>query len=616
MLLQTTGKKWLLCLLAIFCASISFNCSGGGGSTSSLFDPEDEEDPEDVGGEDEEEAGPMSTALRTSGVAPFAVFFDAVENSTGLTTPPTEDSRSLYSQLHYQWNFGDSSAGTWSISGREKNEAVGFVAGHVFETPGTYTVQLKITDEDGEARFYEQDIEVTDPDDVYESPSGVTYYVSSSSGSNSNNGLSSSSPFQTFDFAVSTLFASNGPRRLLLRRGDSFTTAGLSTFNNKTGPYTIGMYGSSGAKPIVSISSAGQQVFAFGASSTDVRIVDIDFVGTGDQNEILFRPGTNMLLLRSSVSDFGSGVSTSSAHGNKPGNFIVDCEFENIVNYDIYYNFGQNVAIMGNTLNQVQDEHLIRSYITHSLIEHNHFTGGRASKHQLKFKGYYPTGDSNRDADTPTETVEYSIISDNLFEQPGPVDWVLAVGPVDASKDQRVDNCVIERNYFKAGSGTQVFVILWARYMTVRNNIFDATGADDSVSAISLQQRGIEPPPLGNEIYHNTAFRTDGNSSQTLVVVSGSSDASETTAINNLGACSNGQAISYSGQTLTSQGNSFSTSINSVLTNPQDGTLLSSSAALNLQVSTPIEVKEDYFGNLRDPDTCTAGAHEFFPADE
>src|SRR6185295_12922369 len=81
---------------------------------------------------------PAIVPSRTSGVAPLAVFFDATgTTSTGTTKP--------FHELGYQWNFGDA-ATTWATTGAPKNSATGPIAAHVFESPGTYTVTLTVTD--------------------------------------------------------------------------------------------------------------------------------------------------------------------------------------------------------------------------------------------------------------------------------------------------------------------------------------------------------------------------------------------------------------------------------------------------------------------------------------
>ena len=50
----------------------------------------------------------MATAIRTSGVAPFAVTFDAIGSSTAVVQPPANTSPNAYA---YRWEFGDPTAG-------------------------------------------------------------------------------------------------------------------------------------------------------------------------------------------------------------------------------------------------------------------------------------------------------------------------------------------------------------------------------------------------------------------------------------------------------------------------------------------------------------------------
>jgi hypothetical protein len=82
-------------------------------------------------------------------------------------------------------------------------------------------------------------------------------YVSSSSGSDSNNGLSSSTPKATIA-AGNALIRDGYPDHLLLKRGDTFTlgSGGLGSWKNgrsATEPVEISYYGSSGARPVVKI---------------------------------------------------------------------------------------------------------------------------------------------------------------------------------------------------------------------------------------------------------------------------------------------------------------------------------------------------------------------------
>jgi hypothetical protein len=81
------------------------------------------------------------------------------------------------------------------------------------------------------------------------SASGTTYYFSTS-GSNSNDGLSPSAPKETISHALTLMNAGN---TILFKRGDAWYNASLNLTDKKgtaTNPITIGAYGT-GAKPVI-----------------------------------------------------------------------------------------------------------------------------------------------------------------------------------------------------------------------------------------------------------------------------------------------------------------------------------------------------------------------------
>ena len=106
---------------------------------------------------------------RFTGVAPLAVFFDAVgTTATGIARP--------FHDLEYRWNFGDTlgtvtGATTWSTGSRagvsSRNVATGAVSAHVYERPGVYTVALTATDGTNTVSNSCAQIVVQDPDVVF-----------------------------------------------------------------------------------------------------------------------------------------------------------------------------------------------------------------------------------------------------------------------------------------------------------------------------------------------------------------------------------------------------------------------------------------------------------------
>jgi len=453
-------------------------------------------------------AAPMTTANRTTGVAPLAVFFDAVGGTPVIPASATPQPYG-YADLNFEWSFGDDASAVWVNTGRSKDEAIGFVAGHVYENPGTYVAMLRVTLPNGSVQTFEQTITVSDPDVIYanssDDASERTYYVSVL-GNDNNNG-SFNRPFRNVERGLTRLFAANGPKRLLFRRGDSFPGGNGIYVANRIGPFTIGAYGT-GSDPVISFSSSSNGAsLQLSATTSDVRIMDVDILGPSTGHAIT--PGVNTLVLRTDITGAGSGISTSDLNGNKAGSFVVDSVITDSDNYGIYYNFGEHVAVMGNILDTVFQEHVMRCYLTHSVIQENIFRGGAVAKTQLKFIGYHPTGSPDRAPETATEEVEYSIIADNLFEQSGPISWMITIGPTDTSKDQRISNCVFERNVMRAGPNASDMLYLNNRLVTVRNNLFDATSSTSNTAAVRVTKRGIEPPPTQHRILHNTVYRGD-----------------------------------------------------------------------------------------------------------
>jgi PKD repeat protein len=146
-----------------------------------------------------------------------------------------------YASFQYSWDFGDSSAGTWTTNGKSRNTATGYTAAHVFQAPGTYTVTLTVTDgATSDVHVYEQTITAS-------AISGTTYYVDSVAGNDSNNGTSTTSAWKTASKAFSSGAKTNA--QVLFKRGQTFSFNGSLTIS-AAGPGIIGAFGT-GAKPVL-----------------------------------------------------------------------------------------------------------------------------------------------------------------------------------------------------------------------------------------------------------------------------------------------------------------------------------------------------------------------------
>lgn len=353
----------------------------------------------------------MDTARVTSGPAPLLVVLDVFEDAA-IPTPPVDGSGEPNpGSWWYGWHYGDDDAVVWSETGKSKNWSTGPIGAHVYETPGSYTITLKIMDENGLFSTYEQDITVTNPDTVYESPSGSTFYVApataSPAGSDSNDG-SIGSPWLTATHALSTsgLFAASGPRRVLFKRDGTYAKTSTPTISSKTGPYHIGTYGT-GADPIIA-PSAGQSGLVLANTATHVRVVDININGTaGAGNTAGLTPGNDCLFLRCTVDELEGGILSDDGDGLKTGSGVVECTIgPTLGNNGIYWSLAYNIALLGNHAgldSAAGNEHVFRVYPSHSAVSHNYWHGGTTGKTHLRIAGYYPsTGLTNGEFQSST----------------------------------------------------------------------------------------------------------------------------------------------------------------------------------------------------------------------
>lgn len=498
----------------------------------------------------------MTTANRTSGVAPLAVFFDAVETvpegfaspytwTTGVTQPADLEGAT------WVWDFGDAAAGTWTQTGNSRNAATGYTAAHVFEQPGTYSVRLAVTGQDGVTRRYAQNVTV-------EPFTGTTYYVAAG-GSDASDGLSPATPFRTFAKGVSML---TGPgRRLLFRRGDTFSTGGASFTVTASGPGIIGAYGT-GERPVIDSSGtpAGTNLLQFrgpGAKTTyieDWRIMDLDFSGPGTATGggITFNvewAARNFLFLRNRYRSMNVGLGWSDwtpiFQAPRDGMAVVECESAAAYQNGMYVG-GRRLAMLGNDIHDVGYSHALRVWQAHkAVISNNRLWRPGGQRHALKLHGnnkavrvggaYMPYGTPGGTAVEPgRETcpeTRWVTINDNLVKGGDLSNWSISMGPQDSISDERVSHVVYERNHHLGGPATMIDVESSASQVMIRNNTFDAT-LDGYYTGVFVHRRGIEPVPTGYRVLHNTIYK--GSANQDTVGFDFGAEVADATIRNNL----------------------------------------------------------------------------------
>ena len=477
---------------------------------------------------------------RTSGVAPLAVNFDATGTTSSATDKP-------FRELDYSWNFGDSGSGTWAESGKSRNIAKGGVSAHVFDNPGTYNVSLTVKDSMGGLSTQNTTITVLDPNTVF---SGTNTRCVSTSGNFSGCPTGAEQiTSSNFNEQVTWVKSASG-RRLLFRRGDSWSSSSSSSVNID-GPGYIGAYGTcSGANqrgicsnaPLIQKTSGNHYIFTVG-SANDWRITDLAFSGSSCEgcggaitgwadvdNNLWYRLKSTGFDIHFGLNDFQVGT----ANVQNDNVFFVNNEVSSGYRYGAYLQ-ARGLTIMGNHIGNTSVSHILRisqahkSVISNNLLE-NASTNSTAGRHALKLHSYAEY------ASTISKT-EYVVVSDNTFGGSGP--WTVVVGPVNAVRDERLKEIVIERNKFIAQTPNQNSLVglglkISASGVIVRNNIFNATsGGLGSYTAINVSPRGIEPPPSDVGLYNNTVYRTDTNALFGLAYVDANS--TNVTIKNNLG---------------------------------------------------------------------------------
>lgn len=442
----------------------------------------------------ESPASEASVASRTTGIAPLAVFFDALSADSGVVQPPEIDGHPDFASLRYEWDFDDETAGRWGTTGANRSRATGPMAAHVFEQPGTYEVTLRVTDANGADHWYTQEIEV--------SPfQGTTYYVSNS-GSDGNDGLSPDEPIASYEEAISVADADT---RVLFARGDEWATAGGGTLGD--GPGVLGAYGD-GPAPHVRVQGANAGLRVHGS---DWRVADLHFSSdpdasdaSGVEGNTAFGGTSELLLLRVEVEGFRVGIGWSSYEEDFHRNaFVVDCHVHH-QGVNGMYAGGEHLALLGTRVERPQTSHVVRLWqARRSVIGHNALLSPGGTRHAFKF--HSPEAEDRSEGWLDTA---YTVVSHNHFRG-GP--WSVGLGPQNAGSDERVHDILFENNTLRAEVDTRILLLVWGRRMTVRRNLFVGTGSSHTVEPVEVGQRGIEPVPEGNELAHNVVYRDESD---------------------------------------------------------------------------------------------------------
>lgn len=577
-------------------------------------------------------------ASRTSGVAPLSVHFTAgFDNSTSAT-------RSFHN-FDYTWDFGDSSSGNWGTSGKSKNAVKGPVTTHIFENPGTYTVNLTVKNGTTMVDTGSFNIEVQDPDTVYSGTNTICVTDVANTGDFA--GCPPGAETITTDNLDDVMPYIEAGTRILFRRGSFWTSDGLS-FPDNAGPVTLGAYGAGTGPDALGIYSNAPSItvtannFCDLNNKQDWRFTDLHLVDNSETAGT-FGGGFNfqrILFQRLLIEGFL--VSLGWSHWNNDSGLMTidqmvvsDCDLKNSGEY-IFYGGAERIALLGNIFQNSGTSHVARVWQAYLGVISNNIISGSSinndnGRHALKLcgPGYSSFGNVN-EYGTPepgtgllANRTEFTVVSDNVFGSSGP--WPVMIAPQDTATDALITDVIFERNRIitnygiKSSKNVNVALHVTGRYITVRNNIFDGTGSSTDYTAIEIISEGDEPTPQGVEIYNNTIYRSDNTSGNFRIGLSAGNTAMKTIVKNNLVSFPNSgsgvlsTAINNSSPDLIEESNLFTNTagfIDPDNINPLSANfnLQSGSPAINTGVVVP--VYEDINNSIRPAGNYDIGAFE------
>ncbi|MEM7228596.1 MAG: PKD domain-containing protein, partial [Planctomycetota bacterium] len=417
---------------------------------------------------------PVVDAIDLTGMAPFTVHVNALDSSFGAGNELT---------ARFEWDFGDDES--------PFNTLEGWNAAHQYRQAGTYTITLRVTNENGEVGVATTNVVV--------SPNTRSAIFVAATGSDQNSG-SMGAPIRSAREAFKRL---GHDTNVFFRRGDTFdvpTSMSLSSSN-----VLFSAYGN-GAKPVLRW-TGGMGTSAIVKTSLDNHsdMVFENLTFTSIYNADAQRDVVDGLVpagVNFTVRDCAFGELSLALNNNRQpiGLLLQGCDAGELGAY-LSWGQGSDHTYIGNSVDGSHFEHNIRlATVTRVLIAHNDLRN------------------------TPKRTIwsmlgKYVYITDNITR-----DGRITVGPNPADQGQTLNSnwVVVQRNQCtKIGGNGTVELLGGAEHIVVRNNVIEGNGTP--CVAMSGTQSSTGRTTRDVRILNNTGTNTS-TLGRFLSVGSGSDD--------------------------------------------------------------------------------------------
>ncbi len=458
------------------------------------------------------------------GVSPMPIFLDGTASTINDSTVNT------FHDLHYQWNFGDFFSGFWNNIPKSKNRASSPLAAHVFDSVGLHIIELEVFQNSKYSVTKPLTIKIQDANTFYKGEKTICF---------SKKGEFADAPDQALmvqinDFRDVEPYLSDSVR-ILFRRGDTISTdVGLDLSGLKY--VTIGAFGPrlninslemSENAPVI-IMNGTMPLFQMSNSdslcqSEHLKIIELNLINNQLESgaSAIYAGGETKhhLLYRLSITNFSRAIFYddeeleyhSYANKVKPFKevFIADCiiKNENQPN-DLIKISGENIAIIGNTLNNNRQEGnvLHMKWTKKSVVSNNCFLNPGE-----RYSNLYISSPAIDYCATECSISDQIVISDNNFETEEGGNRMLCITKTK-QEQKNIANVIINRNFFTAIGDRRIknAVYVSGSYLTIKNNIINGSGASRYRFTGIHVDNPFDQTVISNiNITNNTIFKQD-----------------------------------------------------------------------------------------------------------